>query len=322
MKIDMVMFYQNFEFLIKMVLATVMGVIIGFERKSRNKGAGIRTHAIVSLASALMMIVSKYGFFDIVEYDAARVAAQVVSGIGFLGTGLIFIKNNAVNGLTTAAGIWATAGIGLAMGAGLYAVAIFGTLLIVIIQILMHKDTFLSKDHLTITFEISLEDSFNTMFTDEKVIDFMNELKLEISKVLKRFSLEEVKEYREIIKEYAGTTWEKMKKLRKKSESLFHKKILLYKLVSLENLLNIQYERHFLQNYVCVWNDLYLDNDYDDNGAFSNLFFLNKIDKGIYFADDMVLFSFELVKVAKSFDEFMDNIEKFNLASYSRFFKK
>ena len=157
---------------------------------------------------------------------------------------------------------------------------------------------------------------------DKKVIDFMNELKLEISKVLKRFSLEEVKEYREIIKEYAGTTWEKMKKLRKKSESLFHKKILLYKLVSLENLLNIQYERHFLQNYVCVWNNLYLDNDYDDNGAFSNLFFLNKIDKGIYFADDMVLFSFELVKVAKSFDEFMDNIEKFNLASYSRFFKK
>ena len=157
---------------------------------------------------------------------------------------------------------------------------------------------------------------------DKKVIDFMNELKLEISKVLKRFSLEEVKEYREIIKEYARTTWEKMKKLRKKSESLFYKKILLYRLVSLENLLNIQYERHFLQNYVCVWNDLYLDNDYDDNGAFSNLFFLNKIDKGVYFADDTILFSFELTKVANSFDEFMDNIENFNLANYSRFFKK
>lgn len=180
MKIDIVMFYQNFEFLIKMVLATVMGVIIGFERKSRNKGAGIRTHAIVSLASALMMIVSKYGFFDIVEYDAARVAAQVVSGIGFLGTGLIFIKNNAVNGLTTAAGIWATAGIGLAMGAGLYAVAIFGTLLIVIIQILMHKDTFLSKDHLTITFEISLEDSFNTI---REIRNCLERFKLEIQNV-------------------------------------------------------------------------------------------------------------------------------------------
>ena len=180
MKIDMVMFYQNFEFLIKMVLATVMGVIIGFERKSRNKGAGIRTHAIVSLASALMMIVSKYGFFDIVEYDAARVAAQVVSGIGFLGTGLIFIKNNSVNGLTTAAGIWATAGIGLAMGAGLYAVAIFGTLLIVIIQILMHKDTFLSKDHLTITFEISLEDSFSTI---REIRNCLERFKLEIQNV-------------------------------------------------------------------------------------------------------------------------------------------
>ena len=155
---------------------------------------------------------------------------------------------------------------------------------------------------------------------DKKVIDFMNELKLEISKVLKRFSLEEVKEYREIIKEYAGTTWEKMKKLKKKSENLFHKKILLYKLISLENLLNVQYERHFLQNYVCVWNDLYLDNDYDDNGSFSNLFFLNKIDKGVYFADDMVLFSFKLVKVANNFDEFMDNIENFDLSNYSRYF--
>ena len=180
MDIYMGIIFQNFEFLIKMVLATVMGAIIGFERKSRNKEAGIRTHAIVSLASALMMIVSKYGFFDIIEFDAARVAAQVVSGIGFLGTGLIFVKNNAVNGLTTAAGIWATAGIGLAMGAGLYAVAIFGTLLIVIVQILMHKDTFLSKDHLTITFEISLEDSFNTI---REIRNCLERFKLEIQNV-------------------------------------------------------------------------------------------------------------------------------------------
>ena len=157
---------------------------------------------------------------------------------------------------------------------------------------------------------------------DKKVIDFMNRLKLEISQILKTFSLKEVEEYRKIIKEYAGTTWEKMKNLKEKSENLFYQKILLYRLVSLENLLNVQYERHFLQNYVCVWNDLYLDNDYDDNGSFSNLFFLNKIDKGVYFADDIVLFSFELTKVANSFDEFMDNIENFDLASYSRFFKK
>ena len=178
MNIDII--FQNIEFLIKMVLATSMGAIIGFERKSRNKEAGIRTHAIVCLASALMVIVSKYGFFDVGNYDAARVAAQVVSGIGFLGAGLIFIKNNAVNGLTTAAGVWATAGIGLAMGAGLYAVAIFGTLLIVIIQTLMHKDTFLSKDHLTITFEISLEDSFNTF---REIRSCLESFKLEFQNV-------------------------------------------------------------------------------------------------------------------------------------------
>ena len=174
------------------------------------------------------------------------------------------------------------------------------------------------------TFDKIYREIFNEKIDkgDKKVIDFINKLKLEISQILKTFSLKEVEEYRKIIKEYAGTTWEKMKKLKKKSENLFHKKILLYKLISLENLLNVQYERHFLQNYVCVWNDLYLDNDYDDNGSFSNLFFLNKIDKGVYFADDMVLFSFKLVKVANNFDEFMDNIENFDLDNYSRFFKK
>ncbi|MFT4445079.1 MULTISPECIES: MgtC/SapB family protein [unclassified Parvimonas] len=180
MDIYMDLIFQNFEFLIKMVLATVMGAIIGFERKSRNKEAGIRTHSIVALASALMMIISKYGFFDSDKYDAARIASQVVSGIGFLGTGLIFIKNNSVNGLTTAAGIWATAGIGLAMGAGLYAVAICGTLLIVIVQILMYKDAFLNKDHLTITFEVSLEDSFNTI---REIRNYLERFKLEVQNV-------------------------------------------------------------------------------------------------------------------------------------------
>ena len=116
MNINMDIIYQNIEFLVKMILATSMGAIIGFERKSRNKEAGIRTHAIVCLASALMVIVSKYGFFDVENYDAARVAAQVVSGIGFLAAGLIFIKNNAVNGLTTAAGVWTCYGSGTLCG--------------------------------------------------------------------------------------------------------------------------------------------------------------------------------------------------------------
>lgn len=169
--------YKDLEFILRIGLAIVMGSLIGFERKIRNKEAGIRTHTIVCLAASLIMIVSKYGFSDVVNFDAARVAAQVVSGIGFLGAGLIFIKNDSVNGLTTAAGIWATAGIGLAMGAGLYFVSIFGTALVVIIQILMHKDTFLSKEHLVITFEIKMGKNFNEI---KEIRSCLEKLGLEI----------------------------------------------------------------------------------------------------------------------------------------------
>lgn len=172
--------FLNLEFFLKIFLATCMGAIIGFERKNRNKEAGIRTHSIVCLASALIMIVSKYGFFDVKDFDAARVAAQVVSGIGFLGAGLIFVKNNTLSGLTTAAGVWATAGIGLAMGAGIYFVAIFGTVMIVIVQVLMHKDTFLSKERFTITFEINKESSFDNI---QEIRKGLERLQLEISNV-------------------------------------------------------------------------------------------------------------------------------------------
>lgn len=85
------------------------------------------------------MVVSKYGFTDVEKVDSARVAAQVVSGVGFLGAGVIFVRNNLVNGLTTAAGIWATAGVGLALGAGMYVVGICSALLVVTIQFVMHR---------------------------------------------------------------------------------------------------------------------------------------------------------------------------------------
>ena len=98
------------ELLMRIILACFVGYIIGYERKSRDKSAGMRTHAIVGLGAALIMIVSKYGFHDIPDYDASRVAAQIVSGVGFLGAGIIFVRNNIVSGLTTAAGIWTTAG--------------------------------------------------------------------------------------------------------------------------------------------------------------------------------------------------------------------
>ena len=154
---------------------------------------------------------------------------------------------------------------------------------------------------------------------NKKVLNFMNELKMEINEILKTFPLEKVEEYREIIKEYAGKFWNRIEKSKTKSKRLYYKKALLFILVKLENLLNIQHEEQFLQNYVCILNDLYSD-DFNDNGSFSNLFFLNKVDKGVYFSDDTKLFSFELVKIANSFDEFMDNIENFDLSNYSRYF--
>ena len=154
---------------------------------------------------------------------------------------------------------------------------------------------------------------------NKKVLNFMNELKMEINEILKTFPLEKVEEYREIIKEYAGKFWNRIEKSKTKSKRLYYEKALLFILVKLENLLNIQHEEQFLQNYVCILNDLYSD-DFNDNGSFSNLFFLNKVDKGVYFSDDTKLFSFELVKIANNFDEFMDNIENFDLSNYSRYF--
>lgn len=127
------------EYLVRIFVAACLGLLIGSERKNRNKSAGIRTHVIVALGAALIVVVSKYGFMDVEKADAARVAAQVVSGIGFLGAGVIFVRNNLVNGLTTAAGIWATAGVGLALGAGMYVVGISSALLVLLIQFVMHR---------------------------------------------------------------------------------------------------------------------------------------------------------------------------------------
>ena len=127
------------EYLVRIFVAACLGLLIGSERKNRNKSAGIRTHVIVALGAALIMVVSKYGFMDVEKADAARVAAQVGSGIGFLGAGVIFVRNNLVNGLTTAAGIWATAGVGLALGSGMYVVGISSALLVLFIQFVMHR---------------------------------------------------------------------------------------------------------------------------------------------------------------------------------------
>lgn len=124
--------------LLNILLAVVLGFAIGYERKLRYKEAGIRTHTIVCVGSALIMVVSKYGFADIMEYDASRVAAQIVSGIGFLGAGIIIYRKHEIHGLTTAAGVWATAGVGMAAGAGMYVVAAGAAVVIIGVQCIFH----------------------------------------------------------------------------------------------------------------------------------------------------------------------------------------
>ncbi|MBO5068611.1 MAG: MgtC/SapB family protein [Clostridia bacterium] len=125
------------ELVLRLFLALIIGFAIGFERKMRFKEAGIRTHTIVSIGSCLYMIISMFAFEGA---DTSRVAAQIVSGIGFLGAGMIFYHKEMVHGLTTAAGIWATAAIGMAAGAGWYILSIVATVLIILLQCVMHTN--------------------------------------------------------------------------------------------------------------------------------------------------------------------------------------
>ena len=118
------------EMVLRLALAGVLGGVIGAEREYRGKVAGTRTHLLVALGSALMLLVSQHGFGA--QGDPGRVAAQIVSGIGFIGAGAIMVDRQSVHGLTTAAGIWVAAGIGMATAAGLYGLAIATTILALI----------------------------------------------------------------------------------------------------------------------------------------------------------------------------------------------
>ena len=122
------------EFILRILAAAGMGAVIGLERELRSKEAGIRTHFLVALGSALFMIISAYGFegAQAGRFDLARVAAQVVTGIVFLGAGVIIFQKNSVHGLTTAAGLWVTAAIGLGCGGGMYVLSGIGTLLVLV----------------------------------------------------------------------------------------------------------------------------------------------------------------------------------------------
>lgn len=142
---------EQLPYFVRILLACICGGVIGIERQQRTKVAGTRTHMMIALASALMMIISKYGFFDVVgmegiSCDASRVAAGIITGIGILGGGIIFTgKQGYVSGMTTAAGVWVTVGIGMAVGAGMYTLSIVTTILVVLIQMVFHKDLWIVK---------------------------------------------------------------------------------------------------------------------------------------------------------------------------------
>ena len=168
---------QYLEFGVRILVACACGSAIGYERSRRSKSAGLRTHIIVCCAAALMMIVSKYAFVDLAGpngtalfgtrgADPARIAAQVISGISFLGAGIIVKHGSTVKGLTTAAGIWATAGIGLAIGAGMYIIGLFSVLVVFMIQLMMHKIKFGTEGWVdtSLDFNVERDKEYNSEF--------------------------------------------------------------------------------------------------------------------------------------------------------------
>ena len=168
------------EYLLRLVAAALCGVMIGYERESRLKTAGIRTHMIVSLASALMVLVSKYGFTDLlgregIGLDPSRVAAGGVTAIGFLGAGVIFVRKQNVSGITTAAGIWATVGVGTAIGAGMYLIGGAATALLLLLQFILHRSPRLIRElhNEQITLEVEetaeLEALFENLFESNHI---------------------------------------------------------------------------------------------------------------------------------------------------------
>lgn len=169
---------DNDYMIIRMLLSCFCGMVIGFERSKRQKDAGIRTHMLVALGATLAMLVSKYGFFDLLQYeglraDASRIASNVITGVGFLGAGVIFVRDVSIKGLTTAAGIWTTASVGLAIGAGMYTVGICATIIMIVFQLMLHK--YLTKlENTSNEFTVVVKDSPQAVAEFREMLKGMN----------------------------------------------------------------------------------------------------------------------------------------------------
>lgn len=177
---------------LRLLIAMLLGGVIGIEREYRSKEAGFRTHFLVALGSALFCIVSQYGFgFDL--KDSSRVAAQVVSGIGFLGAGTIIFQKNVVRGLTTAAGLWVTAAIGLACGSGMFVAAAIATVLIIVgLEVLILFIPHIGRTVVELSFSTTSEESI------KQVVNKLKKAGIRISsfKLRKQISAQGDKIYR------------------------------------------------------------------------------------------------------------------------------
>lgn len=162
-----VIFHEDFFTMsMRLILALILSGVIGFEREINNHAAGFRTHILVGVSSTLLMLMSLYGFESYMEahsgyvnFDPARIPSYVVSGIGFLGAGTIIVNGMTVKGLTTAASIWAVAGLGLVVGIGMYDIAILTTIIILLSLVLLNKlEHRMSKQRNIVSLMISIRD--------------------------------------------------------------------------------------------------------------------------------------------------------------------
>lgn len=156
-----------FSIILRLILSALLSGLLGVDRGKKNRPAGFRTYMLVSVGATIIMMTNQFVFEYFQVSDPVRMGAQVVSGIGFLGAGIIFIRNNIVSGLTTAAGIWTTSGIGLCVGAGNYFVGIVSTILILTLQEILHSKLF--------TNDIIQEDITIVMKNDKDIIPYIEE---------------------------------------------------------------------------------------------------------------------------------------------------
>ena len=184
--------YPYLYFALRIILAGICGFAIGLERYVNNKSAGVRTHVVVCCASALFMLVSIYGFegidglIGVRGADPSRIAAQVVTGISFLGAGMIFKEGDTIKGLTTAAGVWSTAAIGLAIGAGMYFISIFVTAFLIVFMIIVSKSGLVGGRDTAVDYKINMTVAKGKQFhsvINEKALQLNSQItKMHISK--------------------------------------------------------------------------------------------------------------------------------------------